>query len=459
VARPSVAKAALLLTLLTLLSAGCAHLPRVRRVAKGGPKLANVIYYALPRTVVTVQATVRREETEAGRCSADVAWISSRFGPKAQPMRYGLQYEINRWRIATRAEPDPEAVFAMTVSAYMFDDRNQPIELSPHGILRLDDAESAGIIPQFDSSAVQLGGSLVAKAVPLAGLLPSADSKEFTDHFCKEVKKRIEEMDTAETKLVGEAVGDASKRDHLEALLGEVRAAREQLLLNFTGRVAAKNDYRIQCEFTPAALPASGEAPEQVVTLFTFDQRGGVAPAEGVRCAFPAEVTADMAGGMPIRMRVHPAAGFATAVRDSALGADPLKDPSLYYRPASAATISIEDGAAVQVSSVQTIAQLGPVLWLPGDADIRAFRAKYEIALHPDTGALKTVSLTASGSNAKPPAPSPATTGTTDASADARKGTAGEAQNAKLEELVQEREVLEEQQKIDQLKSGQRVEP
>ncbi len=453
---PSVATTTLLLA---ALSAGCAHLPHVRRVAKGDPKLANVIYYALPRTVVNVQATVHREETEAGRCSGDIAWITSRFGPKAQPMRYGLQYEINRWRIATRAEPDPEAVFAMTVSADMFDDSNQAIELSPHGVLLLDSAETAGIVPQFVSSATELGGSLVAKAVPLAGLIPSADAREFTDHFCKEVKKRIEEMDTAETKLVADAVGDPSKRGNLEPLLGEVRAAREQLLLNFTGRVVAKNDYRIQCEFTPAALPSAGAAPEQVVTLFTFDPKGGVAPAPGVRCALPAEVTADWASGNPIRMRVQPAAGFASAVRDSAMAPDPLNDPSLYYRPASPATISIEDGAAVQMSSVQTIAQLGPVLWLPGDADIRAFRARYEISLHPDTGALKKISFTASGAGAKPQTASPTTAGATDAPADPRKAAVGEAPNAKLEELVQERKVLEEQQKIDQLKSGQRVDP
>jgi Domain of unknown function (DUF4831) len=445
--------------LLAALSAGCAHLPHVRRVAKGEPKLANVIYYALPRTVVTVQATVRRQETEAGRCSGEIAWITSRFGPKAQPMRYGLQYEINRWRIATRTEPDPDAVFAMTVSADMFDDSNQAIELSPHGVLLLDSAETTGVVPQFVSSAVQLGGSLVAKAVPLAGLLPSADTKEFTDHFCKEVKKRVEEMDTAETKLIGDAVADASKRGELEPLLGEVRAAREQLLLNFTGRVVAKNDYRIQCEFTPAALPSAGEAPEQVVTLFAFDPRGGVAPAPGVRCALPAEVTADMAGGGAIKMRVRPAAGFAATVRDSAMAPDPLKDPSLYYRTASPATISIEDGASIQISTVQTIAQLGPVLWLPGDAEIRAFRARYEVSLHPDTGALKRVSLTASGSTAKAPTESSTTTGTTDATADSKKAAIGEAQNAKLEELVQERKVLEEQQKIDQLKSGQRVDP
>src|SRR6185312_2768442 len=182
----------------------CAHFPRVRRVAKGEPKLANVIYYALPRTVVTVQATARREETEAGRCSSDLAWLTARFGPKAQPMRYGLRYEIGGWRIATRPEPDPDAVFAISVSADTFDDRNQAIELSPPGVLLLDGTETTGIVPQFVSAAVQLGGSLVAKAVPLVGLLPSADSKEFTERFCKEVKKRIEEMDAAETKLVAD---------------------------------------------------------------------------------------------------------------------------------------------------------------------------------------------------------------------------------------------------------------
>ena len=347
-------------------------------------------------------------------------------------MRYGLRYAISRWRIATRAEPDPDAVFAMTVSADMFDDSNQAIELSPHGVLRLDGAETTAIIPQFVSSAVQLGGSLVAKAVPLAGLLPSADAKEFTERFCKEVKKRVEEMDAAETKLLAEAVGDAAKRGNLEPLLGEVRAAREQLLLNFTGRVVAKNDYRIQCEVTPAALPAAGDAPEQVATLFTFNPQGGVAPAPGVRCALPAEVTADMAGGDPIRLHVRPSAGFAVAVRDSAMAADPLKDPSLYYRPASPATISVEDGAAVQTSSVQTIAQLGPVLWLPGDADIRAFRAKYGIALHPETGALKKVSLTTSGSGTKGPTTGAPVEGAVAASADSSKATVGEASNAKL---------------------------
>jgi hypothetical protein len=406
---------------------------------------------------VTVQATVRREETEAGRCSSDLAWLTARFGPKAQPMRYGLRYEIGGWRIATRPEPDPDAVFAISVSADTFDDRNQAIELSPHGVLLLDGTETTGIVPQFVSAAVQLGGSLVAKAVPLVGLLPSADSKEFTERFCKEVKKRIEEMDAAETKLVADAVAEVPKRDNLEPLLGEVRAAREQLLLNFTGRVIEKNDYRIQCELVPAALPPVGDAPEQVFTLFTFDPKGGLAPAPGVRCALPAEVTADMAGGGPIQMRVRPAAGFASAVRDSARAPDALSDPSLFYRLASPATISIEDGASVQMSSVETIAQLGPVLWLPGEGQLRAFRARYEIALHPETGALKRVSMTASGSPANPAAVSPATAAPPEATANCLKATAAEVQNPKLEELVQERRVLEEQRKIDELKRGQNV--
>jgi hypothetical protein len=447
------------LLVLVALTASCAHLPHVRRVAKGDPKLANVIYYALPRTVVTVQAGVRREQLEAGRCSGDTAWLSSRLGPSVIPQRGGFRFALHDWKVTTRAEPDPEAVFAITISSDMFDDNNQAIELSRDGFLVLDGAERVSAISAFTSSALELGGSLVAKAIPLAAFAGTPDAKAYTDHFCKEVKKRVEEMDTAETKLVSDAIGDPSKRANLELLLKEVRTTRDQLLLHFTGRVIDKNDYEIQCEFTPGSLPSTGDVSEQVVTLFSFDPKGGLVAVPGVRCGLPAEVTADMGGGTPIRARLRPAAGFAIAVRDSAMASDPMGDPSLYYRPASAATISIEDDAAVQASSVQTIAQLGPILWLPGDGDIRAFRAKYEIALHPETGALKNVAMTASGVTSKPTtssggadgSPSASTT-TAQASEDA---SAKSEKKAKLDELIQERRLLEEQRSIDKLTGGQ----
>lgn len=148
--------------LVATISGACAHLPKVRRVAKGDPKLASVIYYALPRTVVTVHASVRREETEAGRCAGDTVWLTSRLGPKVQPKRDALRYEIHDWRVTTRAEPDPEAVFAMTISSDTFSDGNQAIELSHHGLLLLESAEGTAVIPGFVSSAVELGGSLLA---------------------------------------------------------------------------------------------------------------------------------------------------------------------------------------------------------------------------------------------------------------------------------------------------------
>ena len=447
------------LMLLAALALSCAHLPRVKRVAKGDPRLASVIYYALPRTVVTVHASVRREETEAGRCSGDAVWLTSRLGPKAQPKRDALRYEIHDWRVTTRAEPDPEAVFAMTITSDTFSDGNQAIELSHHGLLLLDSAEGTAVIPGFVSSAIELGGSLLAKAMPSAGI---ADPKLASDHFCKEAKKHIEDMDLAETKLIGDAINDPAKRANLELLLKEVRATRDQLLLHFTGRVVEKNDYGIQCEFTPASLPVSGEAPEQMTALFTFDPKAGLTAVPGVRCAFPGEVIAELAGGRPIKVGVNPAAGFAVAVRDSAMAADPLKDPSLYYRPASSATISIEDGSTVHASSVQTIAQLGPILWLPGEGDIRAFRAKYEIALHPGTGALKSVAMTASGAGPKPATPpSDASTATPAAVApdSGKPPNEGVKKGAHLEALERERMILEEQQKIERLKSGQGGQP
>ena len=446
--------------LIAALAVGCAHLPSVKRVAKGDEKLANVIYYALPRTVVTVQASVRRQETEAGRCSGDTVWLASRLGPKAQPKKDGFRYEIHDWKVSTRSEPDPEAVFAMTISADTFNDSNQAIELSQHGVLLTDAAEGSSVIPDFVSSALELGGSLFAKAIPLMGSAAAVpDTKATGDHFCKEAKKRVEEMDVAETKLIGDAIGDPAKRANLELLLKEVRATRDQLLLHFIGRVIEKNDYGIQCELTPAPLPSVGDAPEQAFTLFSFDPKTGLTGAPGVRCGFPAEVTAEMSGGRAIRALIRPTAGFAVAVRDNAKAADPMKDPSLYYRPAAPATISIEDGSAVSLSAVQTIAQLGPILWLPGDGDIRAWKAKYEIALHPDTGALKKVTMTTSGATPKTLTSAGGAIGSAldaiKAKREQEKAAAETAKTAELDALVRERTILEEQQKIDKLKSGQ----
>jgi hypothetical protein len=65
--------------------------------------------------------------------------------------------------------------------------------------------------------------------------------------------------------------------------------------------------------------------------------------------------------------------------------------------------------------------------------------------------------MTASGSPANPAAVSPATAAPPEATANCLKATAAEVQNPKLEELVQERRVLEEQRKIDELKRGQNV--
>jgi hypothetical protein len=102
----------------------CVSRVSVRPVTEGGngvrPKLDGV-FYALPRTVVTVETALKRTAVEPGRYAAFTPFF---FPGKEYAQQATQSFELqDPISISSRAEPDPDAIFMVKVRGHYFEDK------------------------------------------------------------------------------------------------------------------------------------------------------------------------------------------------------------------------------------------------------------------------------------------------------------------------------------------------
>lgn len=337
------------------------------------PTYTEGIAYSLPRTGITVHVKAVKESFVPGPYAA---YAEQLLGIKNVKAKAESNWKIAEIKIETFSEPDPGQVYkAMGDAAFL-------LNLTPEGCL-------AGI--NCDN--------LPVKAHPVKTNLVSA-KPEFEDGFSFDYFTDTPFYTPGDSTNnyqpirvdVGQKAAEAAQRvldcrmnqydmaagmldefhpdgEAYKISLNELKKEEKSYLSLFVGRTTYKKD-QFSINFVPTKADGKGEV------IFRISDEKGVVPASDL-------------SGKPVMVEFKTEKALAQKYSAMATSENPNAGSSgVYYRMPGMATIKIIHELNTIATARATIAQFGPVAPLPEDL----LYGDFAIEIHPETGAIKSVS-------------------------------------------------------------------
>lgn len=430
--------------LAALLLTGCAssfdvyHIPR--QCDDCSTKLGDkVLFYALPETIVTVDAVVEKKSVEDGPCKE---FVTKEFlGGVIEPKDYfgsgpaESKAKVTSVTIGSKAEPDPDRVYAIKLSRRWYQKLTSSFSLSESGILTNADMTSENQAVDFAVTTLKTVAGLAVKLGLAAG-----GGRSKTE--CETLKKEIDKLrETQRQIILGELnVTNPADGPGISVMLEKIAQREAELVSKFIG-TATVTTGTVHCELNPGDKEILLEKE-----LFRIGKDGINASASAL-CRVPSEIATQTAGDKKVKLKLttdrdQQLAGIAESVSPR------RSNPSgLVFRIPASSTIEVfvdDDSKAVDR---RQIAQFGLITALPRSADVATFQSTVKAALYPGTGALQKLDFSGT------PQGTGAVTGIAEAA-----GTILDARNAKekeeaaakdeLAQLERKRKILEERKKI-----------
>jgi hypothetical protein len=437
---------------IALISA-CAAPHRVVRVtahdAAERAKFGNdVVFYALPRTIIGTNAQVVRRTLTPGRCGDQTALAKQLDLDEKALLRSSeksvFRYELMSITLTPRSEPDPDQIFAVEIGPKFLQRRSQLLELSDRGLISANMSEAASQGTEVAVGVLELGASIAGK-VFFAG-----ESVE----FCKEVVARAVRLKKELQDLERGAIDDRpylyQSKDVLELILAKIREQRAADLAEFTGIPGPTLAGTVQCDWIPpqrfegrdGARPEFHEVDDRV--LFRLSSTRGVLEA-GAFCRVPVGFDKPSSGNETIKTVQLRTKASDAALPDRVRKAQELADGDsmgLFYRVPGVARASVSVDEEVRAETETLVAQYGTVAALPGGT-IWASSAKYDTKLFEPSGGMRRLDTSGTSVDTAAlgkisPAISPLVEKATKAGPD-----------EELNEVTRQRQLLEERKKME----------
>lgn len=434
---------ALALTVGLVTLGGCSSHVVVRPVT-GQPLKEAGAYYALPRTEITVELTV---EGKINRPGTYAAWAEPLLGVENVLLEPKRAFTVKPGaKFSSRGVPDPEQIYQVQAAGRWWEDRTIDLGLDENGVV-------SKLAQKTTDPRVELAVSVVKTALGLAAIpnfsaISSAEPKAFEslvaspspkilgdcDELAETLRPLLLDLDARTARAVLGRIERSHKRvcelfqatDGRKNLIGaisalarilELRGLRRDFLeaaanggspdstVTAIGSLDTKIDALLGANFTGTikeitwtarvpVLPTDGEETYKAEILRLDPVAGLCAP--GAELGAPPEIVAancDCNNTTSIVTRVKPILG--TGVEKIAKSQPTLSreaEHGFVYRiprPAIVTVESTDSKSASQRLGTETIlvAQAGLVVPLPSSVGGRS--TKYDIALYPETGALK----------------------------------------------------------------------
>jgi hypothetical protein len=428
------------------MSIGCADGFRVYPASKTSADM-RYLYYALPRTVLVVTVPVTKTARAPGDCTverlaAEIAGVApppSAPPPSAQaPAKPGgtgakapgegapppppdksaarekaeralveagitafdaaraSDLDFGDAELTSRAEPDPDHVYAVALTSSLLTGNKYGFELSDQGVLGSASLESTSVVVDYTVKTLGAAASVAGSVIAFGG----AAAQQTT---CRGVLDELKKLRSARRDLVeGKANTQGLSKEALEVMLSELKSIERDFVARFEGRTSTRQG-TIVCEVTPAA---SADKP---IELFSFTTRGVSLAASG--CFVPNELwdtsphgdSSDSSDPSKVALALRRVAVIADRARPIE-GEDGDDGRGLYYRIPGQAVVDIlrteQDAQKRPVthrlgSARLDVAQFGRVATLPGEDDAGAASLNYTVKLNPTTGGIMSYGATA----------------------------------------------------------------
>ncbi len=426
-----------------LLSSCSGH--AVRDIQHADASDPQALYYALPRTVLTLE--VLGEKTtlvKEAACSAalqemidcgpkGMISISACLGVPANEAKEKWTFEKPVLR--QRAEPDPGEIFRVDISASALEKTGIGLNLSRQGLITRGESEFQDKRVDIAVAALKSAASLVQ---PFVG---GPESPKTAEPVCKKMVEGVVALRKQANDLLDSIdVSSPVDADALKLRLDSLEARQKELLVNFRSTKKSGKG-RIYCEYIPGS-------DSNKLSLLRLSATEGAEAVTAEDCLIPAVLAAASTPSSQetklISLDLDKDPDQLSEVL-RAKNVDKIKrkkDQGFYYRvPATMSVDIVEQKGSGQPEILQrsdiAVAQAGIVTALPPQ---NTTQSAYVVEFYEDTGAIKMVT-------AKSEALDPALiTG----AADAVSGVIEKdrASTDELEILTRQRKILEETKKI-----------
>ena len=331
------------------------------------------ITYALPRTGVRVYVNVVQEKFVPGPYAA---YAEQLLGISDARTRESVKWSFEDANMETFAEPDPDQVYKALGDASFL------LSLTPDG--RLAGINSA--VVQEDEKAVKSNEFLTTPKYDDGFSFenfndsPIYTAGDSTNNF-RPVRKGIEEKASDAAMRVLEC--RLNQYDIVSGLLdefhpdgeayrislAELKQMEKNYLSLFTGHTTYTHEV-FSFDFVPTTTGGNGEI------VFRFSDEKGVVPSTDL-------------SGKPVMLKVEPLDDLVKKYSGNAKSANPSAGESgVYYRMPGVANVSLIYELKTIASMRATVSQFGAVAPVPEEL----LYGDYKIQIHPETGAIKSVS-------------------------------------------------------------------
>lgn len=347
-----------------------------QRSKKSGDDVAPVfvegIAYALPRTGLRLKVKAIKETFEPGPYAP---YAEQLLGVSDARNRSSVRWMIDEVKLETFSEPDPEQVHkALGDAAFL-------VSLTPDGCLagiNAGNLQMTGMPVQANSfveSNQKEDGFSFSNFNDTPIYTPGDSTNNFrpvrvsTDVKAAEAAKRILECRLARFHMAA-GLMDEFHPDGLayQVSLKELEQIEKDYLSLFVGRTTYQEE-KFSFDFVPASSSAKGDV------VFRFSEDKGVLPASDL-------------SGKPVMVRTEPEKDLISGYSGLAASENPNAGESgIYYRMPAVADVSVIFELKTIVTARTVLPQFGQVAPIPEEL----LFGGYSITIHPETGAVKSV--------------------------------------------------------------------
>jgi len=346
---------------------------RKKKDDETAPAFVEGITYALPRTGVRVYVNVVQEKFVPGPYAA---YAEQLLGITDAKTRGTVKWGFEDVKMETFAEPDPYQVYKALGDASFL------LSLTPDGRLaginsgvtseNEEPVKSNDFVttPQYDDgfsfenfndSPMYTTGDSTNNFRPVR---KSVEEKA-SDAAMRVLECRLNQYDIV-SGLLDEFHPDG---EAYKISLKELKQMEKNYLSLFTGRTTYSHEV-FSFDFIPTTSAENGEI------IFRFSDEKGVVPSTDL-------------SGKPVMLKVGPQDDLVKKYTGSAKSDNPSAGESgIYYRMPGVGTVSLIYELKTIASMRATLAQFGVVAPVPEEL----LYGGYKIQIHPETGAIKSVS-------------------------------------------------------------------
>jgi hypothetical protein len=335
------------------------------------PVITEGITYALPRTGLSIQVEAVKETFEPGPYAS---FANQLLGIPDAKNRPSVKWTITHMQFDTFTEPDPEQVFkAMGAGAVL-------VDLTASGCLAgvnsgglASPVSAAGYFSQAVESSKNDGFSFSNSqhsAISGRGDTIRRTGRFSTDEKPAEAAKRIFDCRNYRYMIVAGLLDEFHPDgEAYRVSLKELERIEQEYLSLFVGRTTYQT-YQTGFNFVPTSASEKGEV------VFRFSEENGVLPASNL-------------AGKPVMIRVEPEKTLVSKYAGMSSSANPQAGSSgIFYRMPAIANISFIYEMNTLLTSRTLLPQFGQVAPMPEEL----LMGGYSIEIHPETGAVKSVS-------------------------------------------------------------------